>query len=79
MRIGKKNIHLDEYTMNFVYWFRGLRDRQRIKLWLAKKPRIETLTVEGLKALYREWMCPQYRMPGDEAFRRLYRQIQGDK
>ncbi len=79
MRIGNKNIKLDECTVNFVYWFRSLRDHQRIKLWLAKKPRIKTLTVEGMKALYREQMCPRYRVPGDEAFRRLAAQIREGK
>ncbi len=79
MRIGNKNIKLDERTVNFVYWFRGLRDRRRIQLWLAKKPSIKTLTVEGMKALYESQMCPQYRMPGDEAFRRLAAQIREGK
>jgi hypothetical protein len=79
MWIGNQNLKLDEYSTHFLYWFRALRDRQRIRLWLAKNPRIEGLTVEGLKDLYEKQMCPQYRMPGDESFRRLFAQIQGSK
>ncbi len=75
MWIGNTRIKLDEFLADLYYFFEAMRDRHRIKLWLAKKPRIKTLTVEGMKALYESQMCPQYRMPGDESFRRLAAQI----
>jgi len=75
MWIGNKRIKLDEFLAAFYYFFEAMRDRHRIKLWLATKPKIATLSVEGLKDAYQRAMCPRLRMPGDEAFRRLYAQL----